>query len=81
MQKKEKKSVQGMMNKRKTEVRTLTREQALKAYYDDIDPMHYAGEGFTSEEEIARPSDVRNNPYLLARVLNQGSYWPTRGQR
>jgi len=43
--------------------------------------MHYAGEGFTSEEEIARPSDVRNNPYLLARVLNQGSYWPTRGQR
>lgn len=70
-----------MAKKPRRETLTLTREQALRAYYDDIDPMHYAGEGFSSEEEIAKPSDVKHNPYLLARVLNQGHYWPTRGMK
>lgn len=81
MQRKRKSVLDEMTNKPARERLTLTREQALKAYYDDIDPMHYAGEAFTDEDEIARPRDVRNNPHLLARVLNSGHYWPTRGMK
>lgn len=66
-----------MNQKPRKETRTITREEALRAYYRDIDPMHFAGEGFSAEDEIAKPTDVKHNPYLMARVLNEGDYWPT----
>lgn len=70
-------SVRERMNKPRKETRKVTREEALRAFYADIDPMHFAGEGFSAEDEIARPLDVKHNPYLLARVRNEGAYWPT----
>lgn len=75
-------SVRERMNKKPTkETRKVTREEALRAFYADIDPMHYAGEGFTATDEIPRPRDVAGNPYLLARVLNEEDYWPTAARR
>lgn len=67
--------------KPRKETLRLTREQWLQAIRDDIDPMHYAGEGFTATDEIARPADIKQNKYLLARVLNEEDYWPTRGRK
>ncbi len=75
-------SVRERMNKKPAkETRKVTREEALRAFYQDIDPMHYAGEGFTATDEIPRPRDVAHNPYLLARVLNEEDYWPTAARR
>ena len=51
-------------------------EAWLRALKEDIDPMHFAGEGFTSTEEIPRPMDVASNPHLLGRVMNEEAYWP-----
>lgn len=49
--------------------RILKRDEA------DIDPLHYAGEGFTSTEEIPRIKDIENR-YVRGRALNEGAYWP-----
>ena len=71
-------SVRERMNgKPRKETRKISREEAIRAFYQDIDPMHFAGEGFTSTEEIPNPRDSAHNPYLLARVLNEEAYWPT----
>jgi hypothetical protein len=66
-----------MERKSSRETRRVSREEALAAFYRDIDPMHYAGERFTATDEIARPKDVRRNPWLYARVMNEEDYWPT----
>lgn len=36
----------------------------------------YAGEGFTSTEEIARPEDVTGNPWIQGMVGKEGDEWP-----
>lgn len=54
------------------------REHWLAAALGQVDPMNYAGEGFSDPEEIARGADVANNPWLRGRVEGAGSddYWP-----
>lgn len=51
------------------ERRILSKDEA------DIDPLHYAGENFTSTEEIPRIKDIKDR-YLRGRALNEGDYWP-----
>jgi hypothetical protein len=74
-------SLRERMEKKSKETRKVSRQEALAAFYQDIDPMHYAGEGFTATDEIARPKDVRRDPWLYARVMNEEDYWPTAKKR
>lgn len=47
----------------------------MEAMRHDIDPMHYAGEGFTSTEEIPRIEDIAN-AHVRGRAKREGEYWP-----
>lgn len=40
-----------------------------------VDPAMYAGEGFSSTEEIPRADDI-DNPWLRGMVKNEGDEWP-----
>lgn len=42
---------------------------------DQLAPEMYAGEGFSSGEEIAKPSDVAN-PWVRGMAENPEAYWP-----
>jgi hypothetical protein len=41
--------------------------------------MKYAGEGWFSTEEYAKPSDI-DNPHTRAEVGREGEYYPTKNQ-
>jgi hypothetical protein len=36
----------------------------------------YAGEGFSATDEIAKKSDVKDNPWLRGMVGKEGDEWP-----
>lgn len=60
-----------------SEHRQMTRQEFLEALQADLDPMNYAGEGYSATDEIARPRDVAHNPHLYARVMGEGEEHPT----
>ena len=52
-----------------------TREQAIQAIRDDIDPMKHAGEGWFPTEEYARPADIHDR-YVRGDIAGEGDYYP-----
>lgn len=58
------------------ERRNLSQDEFYRAVHGDVDPMNFAGEGFSAPDEIAREGDV-DNPWLRGRIDSAGEdYWP-----
>ena len=53
----------------------MSRDDWLSALTDDINPEKYAGEGFFSTEEYARPEDI-DDPYVRSDVGQEGDPYP-----
>jgi hypothetical protein len=53
-----------------------TRQDALMAMMDDIDPAKHAGESWYATEEYARPDDI-SSAYTRAEVGREGDYYPS----
>lgn len=62
--------------KAKTEIRKLTKEEWAAILNQEVDPLWHAGEGISDTEEIPRAQDIRNAPYLRARIGREGEYHP-----
>lgn len=54
----------------------MTKADALAAIKSSLDPLKYAGEGWTATEEVAKPSDIKNNKRLRSEIGFEGDYYP-----
>jgi hypothetical protein len=73
-------SLKKQVEKAKSEIRKLTKEEWAEMMNGEIDPMKYAGEGWFSTEEIPVTRGI-SNPYLRQEIGREGDYYPGRRKR
>lgn len=59
----------------------MSRQKWLDTNLGDIDPLKYAGEGWTATEEIPRAADIVGNERLKHEVGREGDYYPETGRK
>ena len=58
-----------------TEHHQTSAQEFYNAITGQVDPAAYAGEGFTSTEEIPRAEDI-DSPWVRGRIGHEEEYWP-----
>ncbi|NIP32662.1 MAG: hypothetical protein GWN00_23645 [Aliifodinibius sp.] len=56
-------------------IEKMSREEWLRDALKQINPLKYAGEGWYSTEEYAKPGDI-SDPFTRAEVGLEGDYYP-----
>jgi hypothetical protein len=54
----------------------ISKQEFYRNLIGAVDPAMYAGEGFSATDEIAKKSDIKDNPWLRGMVGKEGDEWP-----
>lgn len=57
----------------------ISKEEFMRAVFDDIPPENFAGEGFGATDEYF-PQDIED-PYMRGKVTGEEEYWPGADRR